>query len=176
MESQSDLPGRLRQLYHLESLPGEGGLFRQTYRSAEQVERGCLPERYMESRPFGTAILYLLNTDPDCFSALHSLPTDEVYHFYMGDPVEMLLLYPDGHSQHILLGHDIFSGQQVQFVVPGGVWQGSHLLDGGQYALIGTTMAPGYVDSDYIGGTREELTRLFPQEVNLIQRLTRLPG
>jgi predicted cupin superfamily sugar epimerase len=176
MDSQQDLPERLRQFYNLEPLPVEGGLFKQTYRSMERIEQGCLPGRYSESRPLGTAIIYLLNTDPDSFSAMHSLPTDEIYHFYMGDPVEMLLLYPEGHSERILLGHDVFAGQKVQFVVPRGVWQGSHLMNGGKYALIGTTMAPGYVDSDYIGGTREDLTRLYPQEANLIQRLTRLPG
>jgi len=176
MDPQPDLPERLRQFYNLEPLPVEGGLFKQTYRSAERIERECLPERYSDGRPVGTAILYLLNTDPDCFSAMHFLPTDEVYHFYLGAPVEMLLLYPDGRSEHVLLGHDVFAGQKVQFVVPRGVWQGSHLLDGGQYALIGTTMAPGYVDSDYIGGTREDLTRLYSQEAGLIHRLTRLPG
>jgi uncharacterized protein len=176
MNSQKDFPERLRQFYNLEQLPVEGGLFKQTYRSMEQIEPGCLPSRYGDIRPFGTAIIYLLNTNPDCFSAMHYLPTDEVYHFYMGDPVEMLLLHPDGSSEHVLLGHDVFAGQKVQFMVPRGVWQGSHLFDGGQYALIGTTMAPGYVDSDYIGGTREDLTRLYPHEINLIQRLTRLPG
>jgi predicted cupin superfamily sugar epimerase len=175
MVPQPNLPERLRQFYNLEPLPVEGGLFKQTYLSAESIDSRCLPERYCESHPYGTATLYLLNTDPDCFSAMHHLPTDEVYHFYMGDPVEMLLLYPDGHSQHVVLGQDVFAGQKVQFVAPRGVWQGSHLLDGGNYALIGTTMAPGYVDSDYTGGTREDLTRLYPQEAGLIRRLTRLP-
>jgi uncharacterized protein len=164
---------QLLKFFNMEPLPIEGGLFKQTYCSAEWIEQQSLPERYGENHPYGTAIIYLLNTDPNCFSALHHLPTDEVYHFYNGDPVEMLLLYPDGHSEHVLLGHDIFAGQKVQFVAPRGVWQGSHLLDGGEYALIGTTMAPGYVDSDYTGGTREELTDHYPQEADLIRRLTR---
>jgi predicted cupin superfamily sugar epimerase len=65
------------------------------------------------------------------FSAIHRLPLDETYHFYMGDPVEMLLLYPDGHSERVILGHDVLNGQKVQFTVPRGVWQSSHLLLGG---------------------------------------------
>ncbi len=176
MKPRSDIAERLRQFYNLEALPIEGGLFKQTYLSMERITRESLPERYVEAHPFGTAILYLFNTDPDCFSAMHYLPTDEIYHFYMGDPVEMLLLYPDGQSKHVFLGHDVFSGQMVQFVVPGGVWQGSHLLNGGTYALIGTTMAPGYIDSDYIGGERSDLTRIYPQEAALIRRLTRVLG
>jgi uncharacterized protein len=174
MDSQSELPERLRQFYHLEPLPIEGGLFKQTYRSTEKVNRNSLPERYQETHPFGTAIVYMFNTDQDCFSAMHYLLTDEVYHFYMGDPVEMLLLYPDGHSDHIFLGQDVFSGQRVQFVAPAGVWQGSHLINGGHYALMGMTMAPGYVDSDYIAGIREELINLYPYETSKILRLTRL--
>ena len=173
MSISKDYVENLRRFYHLEPLPVEGGLFRRTYLSAEHLEQEALPFRYPEAHPFGSAILYMMNGDPDCFSALHVLPTDEVYHFYLGDPVEMLLLYPDGHSEHIILGQDIFSGQQVQFVAPRGVWQGSHLRPGGSYALIGTTMAPGFIDSDYVGGVRENLKQQYPKESSLIQQLTR---
>ena len=83
--------------------------------------------RYRSARIFGSAIYYLLTAEPDCFSALHKLPTEEIYHFYLGDPVEMLLLYPDGRIERVILGQDLLGGQQVQFVVPTqcrakGVW------------------------------------------------------
>src|SRR3990172_3020643 len=107
----------------LESLPVEGGRFRQTYCAAEKIPRSALPRRYRSDKVFGTAIYYLLTSEADSFSALHQLPTDEVYHFYLGDPVEMLLLDPDGASRRVVLGQDILRGQQVQFVVPRGVWQ-----------------------------------------------------
>jgi len=158
----------------LESLPVEGGRFRQTYCAEEKIPRSALPRRYGGDKVFGTAIYYLLTSDPDSFSALHQLPTDEVYHFYLGDPVEMLLLYPDGASRRVVLGQDILRGQQVQFVVPRGVWQGSRLIPGGRFTLLGTTMAPGFDPSDYAGGEREALLRDYPEQADLIRALTRI--
>ena len=155
-------------------LPVEGGLYVQTYRSPETIPQAHLPARYHSDRLYGTAILYLLTDDPDSFSALHKLPTDEVYHFYLGDPVELLQLAPDGTSEHIILGQDILDGQRVQHVVPHDVWQGSRLVPGGCWALLGTTMAPGYDDADYIGGERDALIRQYPHEADLITLLTRL--
>jgi predicted cupin superfamily sugar epimerase len=158
----------------LEPLPVEGGYFRQTYRSDETLARRALPERYPSERVFGTAIYYLLSDEPDCYSALHRLPTEEIYHFYLGDPVELLLLRAGGRSERVVLGPNIFGGQQVQYVVPRGVWQGSRLRPGGQWALLGTTMAPGYDPSDYEGGEREALLQQYPHEKDLIRALTRV--
>lgn len=161
-------------LLNLKPLPDEGGLFVQTYVSKEWIPANSLPERYKGcTKPFGTAIFYLLTNDPDSFSALHRLPTDEIYHFYLGDPVEMLLLYGDGTTRRIVLGQNILAGQFVQWVVPRGVWQGSYLLPGGEYALLGTTMAPGFTPDDYEPGERGFLMAQYPQEANLIRRLTR---
>jgi len=164
---------RLIKILDLQPLPGEGGLFYQSYKSEDIIPIDVLPERYTGSHAFCTAIYYLLSNDPDSFSAFHRLPTDEIYHFYLGDPVEMHLLFPDGTSQLVLLGSDLFGGQQVQFVVPCGVWQGSRLKDGGRFALLGTTMSPGFETSDYVPGDREALIRQFPDHVEWIQRLTR---
>jgi hypothetical protein len=161
------------KLLGLEPLLEEGGLFRQTYRSAEQVSAAALPPRYTAPRQFATAIYYLLSDEPDSFSALHRLKSDEVYHFYLGDPVEMLLLHPDGSSERIVLGQDLAAGQQVQLVVAAGAWQGSRLIRGGGYALLGTTMAPGYEQDDFELGKREDLLRDYPGQAELIWGLTR---
>lgn len=167
-------PQQLIDIFELKPLPIEGGLYFQTYCSRETVSREDLPDRYPVQKPFGTAIVYLLTADPDSFSALHKLPTDEVYHFYLGDPVELLQLHPDGRSERIILGQDLLNGQKVQHIVPRDVWQGSHLLPGGQFALLGTTMAPGYTDEDYVGGDAETLIAAYPQQTDLIRQLTRL--
>jgi uncharacterized protein len=164
----------LIRLYNLKPLPVEGGLFTQSYRSDVTLAPDALPPRYTAERPAGVAIMYLLTPDPNSFSALHRLPTDEIYHFYLGDPVHLLQLYPDGRSEHITLGQDVLNGQRVQYVAPREVWQGSFLLPAGKFALIGTTMAPGYVHSDYIGGERSALIAQYPHEATLITRLTRL--
>lgn len=164
---------RIVELLGLRPLPVEGGLFRQTWRAQETIPSAALPSRYGRAKPFGTGIYYLLTDGPDSFSALHRLATDEVYHFYLGDPVELLMLHPDGASERVLLGQDLLGGQRVQHVVPRDAWQGSHLVDGGRFALLGTTMAPGFDEQDCVFGTRDELVGRYPAEAALIARLTR---
>jgi len=160
--------------FQLVELPIEGGLFFQSYLSHENIQTDCLPERYQSERPISTAIYYLLTSEADSFSAMHILKTDEIYHVYLGDPVEMLLLYPSGENKVIHLGRDVLKGQELQFVVPRGVWQGSRLVTGGEYALLGTTMAPGYSDDDVEFGTFAELSLKFPDRKKMIKNLTRM--
>lgn len=162
------------QYLKLEILPEEGGWFSQNYLAKELISKSALPSRYTRSKPFGSAIYYLLTDEPDCFSAIHKLSTDEVFHFYLGDPIEMLLLHPNGKSQILTLGQDILKGQRVQFVVPRGVWQGCYLLPGGNFGLMGTTMAPAYDQEDFFLGNRDMLMQGFPQDIDLIHRLTRI--
>lgn len=164
---------RIIQHYHMQPLPGEGGYFVRTYLSDDTLPAAVLPDRYGEEKPFRSMILYLITAHPQGFSALHTLLTDEILDFYLGDPLETLLLYPDGSSRRVVLGQKIFEGQQIQLIVPRGVWQGTHLLPGGQYALIGAGMAPAYTDHDFTLGKRKELSARYPAEADLIARLTR---
>ena len=150
--------------------PEEGGYFVQTYKSEEVISKAGLPKRYRSARAFGTAIFYLHT--PDTFSALHRLTSDEIFHFYLGDPVTMLQLHPDGCSEVVTLGQDIFAGQQLQEVVPRGTWQGSFLNEGGEFALLGCTVSPGFEYEDYEAGSREELLAQYPAHRELILRLT----
>jgi uncharacterized protein len=148
------------RLLDLKPLPVEGGFFRETYRS---------PVRLTTGKNASTAIYYLLT--PQTFSALHRLPTDEVFHFYLGGPVRMLQLRFDGTGRALTLGSDLPDGHEPQVVVPAGVWQGSHLLSG-DFALLGTTMAPGFDFADYEAGERGHLLGVYPQYAELIRRLT----
>lgn len=151
--------------------PEEGGFYRETYRSPESLQGDSLPVRYSSPRSLGTAIYYLLT--PNSISALHRLPTDEIFHFYLGDPVEMLWLLPEGTSQMITLGQDIEKGEVLQWVVPMGTWFGSRLKTGGRFALMGTTMAPGFEFADYEPGDRAALIAQYPGQESLILSLTR---
>ena len=160
-------------LLNLAPLPVEGGFFRETWRSNITAGAGTLQLSSSKEKSCGTAIYYLLTSDADSFSALHRLPTDEIYHFYLGDPVEMLLLSPDGAGRRVILGQNLGGGEHVQFVVPAGTWQGSRLLAGGAYALLGTTMSPGFDPADYQPGVRAELLLRYPQHAASIQALTR---
>src|SRR5947199_8605757 len=112
----------------LQPHPKEGGFFRETYRAADVWPAAALPARYGHDRRASTAIYYLLT--PTTFSALHRLRSDEIFHFYLGSPVRMLQLLPDGSGRTVVLGPDLLAGQQPQLVVPPGIWQGS-MLDAG---------------------------------------------
>jgi hypothetical protein len=161
---------QIAALLNLKPLPVEGAYFVETYRSPELISGECLPERYGAARCFGTAIYYLITAAT--FSAMHRLASDEVYHFYAGDPVELLLIKPDGsHGVHVL-GPDVLGGMEPQVVVPRAVWQGSRLRSGGEFALLGTTVAPGFEHADYQHGDRRDLTALCPAAAELIAALT----
>jgi predicted cupin superfamily sugar epimerase len=160
----------VKSLLNLKPHPEEGGFFKETYRSPHTLSKDMLPDEYEEKRSLATAIYYLLTSDT--FSALHRLPADELFHFYLGDPVEMLQLFPDGSGKTITLGPDITNGMQLQGLVRKGVWQGSRLCPGGQFALLGTTMSPGFESDDYEPGEREKLIAEYPQFEDLIRVLT----
>jgi len=101
------------------------------------------------------------------------LSGDEVFHFYLGDPVVQLQLYPDGSAREVVLGTDLLAGQVPQFVVPAAVWQGAIKLDGPHgFALLGATMAPGFDYSDYETGSRKELIGAWPMVAERISQLT----
>jgi predicted cupin superfamily sugar epimerase len=155
----------IKSLLKLEPHPVEGGHFRRTYTSALSID---LPRG---RRPAGTAIYYLL--EPGTFSEMHVLDSDEIFHFYLGDPVEMLQLYEDGGSAVFTLGHDLMDGQHVQLVVPGGVWQGTRLIGEGKVALLGCSVTPGFDFADYRNATFAELAAKWPKEAKRIKALTR---
>lgn len=154
-------PEELISHYGLEPIPREGGLFRETWAGPERPD----------GRPEGTAIVALLTADD--FSALHRLPTDEIWHFYLGDPLELLLLAPDGTSRTTVLGPDVLGGQQIQFTVPAGTWMGGRVLAGGAWTLFGCTMAPGFTFEGYEHGDEARLTARHPDRAAEIAGLCR---
>ena len=152
--------------------PREGGYFRETYRADEALAREALAARYGGGRAVATAIYYLLM--PTTISALHRLASDEVFHFYDGDPVEQLRLYPDGRGEVVVLGADLAAGMRPQAVVPRGVWQGARLRAAGRYALLGCTVSPGFDYADYEAGERRALAATHAEFAVWIAALT--PG
>jgi predicted cupin superfamily sugar epimerase len=162
---------RLRARWDLQRLPGEGGYFAQTWRSAIAQPGG---------RPAGTAILFLVTREE--FSALHRLDADELWHFCAGDPVEHVQLFPNGAAQFSLLGPDVTGTHLPQAVARAGTWQGAKLAEprpgqpGRGWALLGCTMAPGWTENGGELATRSELSSQFPQHRELIERFTRATG
>lgn len=158
-------------LLKLEPHPKEGGFFREIYRSSDSIAPDNLADRYdNEARSQATAIYYLLT--PDTYSHIHTVASDETFHFYMGDPVEMLQLHPGGHGEKTILGSGIMAGEKVTTTVPHGVWQGCKLRAGGAFALMGCTVTPGFEYQDYEHGTRSYLIKHYPNFTDEIIALT----
>jgi predicted cupin superfamily sugar epimerase len=155
---------------NLQPHPKEGGHFRETYRAADTIPQSALAAVYGGARSHGTAIYYLLT--PGTFSALHRLRSDEIFHFYVGGPVRMLQLSPDGAGCTVVLGTNLEAGETPQIIVPRGVWQGSFLEPGSDFALLGCTVAPGFDYADYEHGDRTKLVNEYPAFRDLIERLT----
>jgi uncharacterized protein len=161
----------LKKLLKLKPLFAEGGFFNETYRSEEKIGPMSLPKRYKGARAHSTAIYYLLTKDS--VSTMHRIHSDEIFHFYLGDPVEMLQLFPDGKGSITQLGPDVFKGMNPQVVVENNVWQGARVAKGGKFALLGTTVAPGFDYADFESGKRAELLRDYPKFKELITVLTK---
>lgn len=161
----------VKQLLGLTPHPREGGWFIQTYAASETLNPTSFADsRYSTPRRTSTAIYYLL--EPDTFSEMHCLRSDEVFHFYAGDPVEMLQLLPDGSGRTIVIGNNLAAGQRPQVLVERGVWQGSRLVEGGTWALLGCTVSPGFEYEDYDSASRAELTSRWPAFSTRIAALT----
>lgn len=124
-------------LLDLAPLAGEGGFFRQTYIRTGEVST--------------TAILYLVT--PTSFSSLHRLDHDELFHVYLGDPCRMMTFRDGETPAETILGNDLRAGQRIQHLVPAGTWQGTRLVEGGAWALLGTTMTPGFNPAGFEAAT-----------------------
>lgn len=145
----------------------EGGYFCETYRS----DTLCYPDSAEGgSRSTATAIYYLLPAGTQ--SNLHALKSDEVWHFYMGGPMQLHFFYQDGSYEMSVLGTDIENGEAPQIVVPAETWFGGFPVDGVDYTLVGCTVSPGFEFDDFELGDRATLLRRFPRHEALITRLT----
>lgn len=158
------------QKLDLKPLPDEGGYYRQTYKSDMEIPAKVFGFNSDSMRSISTAI-YFLET-PDSFSALHRIKCDEVYHFYAGDPVEMIQIDDSGALSRFVLGSDILNNQSPQVVAPKGKWQASKLKAGGRWALMGTTVAPGFEFEDFELGKRTRMLQKFPQLSRYVRSYT----
>lgn len=157
---------------HLKLQPHpEGGFFKETYRSQGNIPSAGLPAAYEGSRSFSTCIYFLLTAD--AFSAFHRVRQDEAWHFYAGSPLKIHAIDPEGNYSETLIGNDFEKGEVPQHVVPGGHWFGVEVLDPGEFALVGCTVAPGFDFADFELAKRNVLVEKFPEHHNIIKALTR---
>jgi uncharacterized protein len=149
----------------------EGGAFREVYRSDLVIAKSALPLFFQGSRAASTSIYFLLAAGQ--FSAFHRIASDELWHFYYGDP---LLIYEIGHNGRMkehLLGSDPEKGQRFQTAVRGGSWFASTPTPGSAYSLVGCTVAPGFDFAEFELAEQEALVTQYPEHEAVIRRLTR---
>ncbi len=138
----------------LQPLAHEGGYYKETFKEA------------------GMSAIYYLIT-PESFSALHSLSSSEIWHFYAGDAAQMIQISPSGMLQKYTLGTDIHAGQKSQVSVAPHFYQGTRLIGDGAWALFGCTVSPSYEPAHFYLAQRCELIKKFPQHFDSISRFSR---
>lgn len=142
----------LIKLYNLKPHP-EGGYYAETFRDNNSA-----------------AIYFLLPKGAK--SHLHRLSCNEIWHFYLGGPLNLIEIGPNGQVRNTILGNDISAGHKLQHVVPAGHWFGAKPDKGVEFSLIGCTTSPGFDFADLEMGKREELIKQFPNAKNIIKELT----
>ncbi len=158
---------------HLELAPHpEGGYFKETYRSLGIIPQESLPNVFDGDRHYATGIYYLLQSKD--FSAFHKIHQDEMWHFYMGDALEITMISNDGKLSRIQLGQDITNGEVLQFTVPKDYWFAAKVTKLNSYALVGCTVAPGFDFRDFELADRNALIAQFPEHTETITSLTRV--
>jgi uncharacterized protein len=163
-------PHHLIRYYSLQPHP-EGGWYKQTYKSNENIPVAALPESFGGDRPFSTAIYFLL--EQGNFSAFHRIKSDECWHFYAGDPLLVYVIQISGQLDIIHLGNNIEKGQLFQYVVPANCWFASEPPPGSTYSFVGCTVAPGFDFADFELADVSALTAIYPQHETIIRRLCR---
>ncbi len=155
----------------LELIPHiEGGFFKEIYRSDDVIKKSGLPDRYTDNRNFGTSIYYLLKNDD--ISKLHRLQSDEIWHFYDGCPVNIVMISPKGKLIEKSLGLDVVNGQIPQLLIPRYYWFGAYLSDVNRFGLVGCSVIPGFDFQDFILAKRERLLSEYPEFSDKIIKLT----
>jgi uncharacterized protein len=156
----------------LELLPHpEGGFYREIYRSEEKIPGIGLPDRFFGDRNFATGIYFLI--EKNNFSALHRIKSDEIWHFYEGDALEVIEIDLKGNLISTVVGRDLNKGEVFQYTVKAGHWFGSRVKAGGNFSLVGCTVAPGFDFQDFEMAGRLKLISEYPQHRDMVEQLTR---
>lgn len=152
---------RVRELLKLEANQ-TCGFVRVSYVSEQKLSA---------QRPLGSALYFLVT--PQAPVRLHRIGNDQLYHYYKGDPLELLLLRLDGSSHKVIVGPDIAAGQQVQFFIPGGTFHTARVIGQRRWFLGGSTEWPGVIPADVEMGDAEALAKKYPSVASAIRSFPR---
>ncbi len=148
----------------------EGGYFKETYRSEEEIPQSVLPDRYEESRVFGTSIYFLLTTES--VSNFHRLKSDEIWHFHQGGAAKIHFISPSGEYYSQTIGVDFEKGEKLQVIIPQNSWFAAEVVEH-DYILVGCTVSPGFEFQDFELAIEKKLNSEYPELWELIERFTK---
>lgn len=153
------------------------GFVAETYRAQERIPDEALPTAYAGSRPFASVLYFMVTVDAQI--RLHRIRSDQMYHHYLGDPLEVLLLYPNGTGEITIIGPDLVAGMRPQVLIPGGTFHTSRLQTLNVrtgFALLGTTEWPGFEPADLERADPRKLIAVYPALRRQIEAFTRTHG
>ena len=146
------------------------GFVRVTYASALKIAPGGLPAPFADGRPLGSGLYFLVT--PHAPVRPHRIRNDQLYHYYLGDPLELFMLHGDDSVERVIVGPDIAAGQRVQLLIPGNTFHTARLLGGGEWFLGGSTEWPGVVPTEDVEiGDVAKLTRQYPEAADEIRSI-----
>ena len=136
------------------------GFVRQTYLSALSIAPNGLPAPFADGRPLGSALYFMVT--PSAPVRLHRIRNDQLYHYYLGDPIELFLLHADGNAERIVVGPDLRAGQRVQQFIPGNTFHTARVIGRRRWFLGASTEWPGVVPADVEIGNLDALAKKYP--------------
>jgi uncharacterized protein len=136
------------------------GFARLTFVSDQSVAAGALPPPFAEARPVGSALYFMVT--PGAPVRLHRIRNDQLYHYYLGDPIEVFMLRTDGGTERVIVGPDLRNGQRVQLLIPGNIFHTARLVRHGQWFLGASTGWPGVIPADVEIGNVDLLAAKYP--------------
>ena len=150
---------QIRKLLELEP-NATCGFVKLTFVSPQALAAGTLPAPFAQARPVGSALYFMVT--PQAPVRLHRIRNDQLYRYYLGDPLELFLLHANGTSERVVVGPDIGAGQRVQFLIPGNTFHTARLLGRGQWFLGASTEWPGVIPDDVEIGDLDALAAKYP--------------
>jgi uncharacterized protein len=136
------------------------GFVRLTFVSQQAIAAGGLPAPFADGRPLGSALYFLVT--PSAPVRLHRIRNDQLYHYYLGDPLEVFLLNADGSSERVIVGPDLRAGERVQLLIPGNTFHTARVLGRRRWFLGASTEWPGVVPADVEIGNLDTLAAKYP--------------
>ena len=137
------------------------GFVRVTFMSKERIASGGLPAPFAAGRPLGSALYFMVT--PEAPVRLHRIRNDQLYHYYLGDPLEVLMLRVDGTTERVVVGPDLRGGQLVQLLIPGNTFHTARVIGRRRWFLGASTEWPGVEPVDVEIGNVDALAAKYPQ-------------